>query len=83
MSAAAHPSDPENEMDGDTMVRFSIAPTACGSWLWRTIDREGRLRAHGLAPTRKLAAALVIRDIIHARADQVMRQPLHLTAKAA
>lgn len=66
-------------MDDYPMVRFSIAPTPSGAWLWRTFDLDGQLRAQGLAPTRKLAAALVIRDII----SPDLRGVSQLSAKAA
>jgi hypothetical protein len=55
----------------DAMVRFSISPgkpqaTGCG----RRSTMPVRRRAHGLAATRKLAAALVIRDILQTRAGR-------------
>ena len=46
-------------MIDDKMVRFSIAPTGGGAWLWQTLETDGRVRARGIAPSRKLAAALV------------------------
>lgn len=49
------------------MIRFSIAPSGAGAWLWRTIDQDGRVRRQGIAPSKKIAAALVIRDIVAAR----------------
>ncbi|MEJ2815928.1 hypothetical protein [Caulobacter sp. CCG-8] len=61
------------------MVRFSIAPTSSGAWLWRTFDLDGQLRAQGLVATRKLAAALVIRDIV----SPDLRWVSQLSAKAA
>lgn len=51
----------------EVLVRFSIAPDASGGWLWRTYDAQGLARAQGVAATRKIAAALVIHDIIQAR----------------
>ncbi|WP_165187891.1 hypothetical protein [Caulobacter soli] len=59
-----HPVLAGDDMYDYPMVRFSIAPTGLGAWLWRTFDQNGQLRAQGLAATRKLAAALVIRDIV-------------------
>lgn len=67
-------------MGDDAMVRFSIAPTHGGAWLWQTVDGAGNVRGRGLAPTRKLAAALVIRNILEARLPQHIPQP---SAKAA
>lgn len=68
----------------DTMIRFSIAPTAQGAWLWRTFDpSNGQLHAQGLASTRKQAAALVIRHIVRACCDDARSQSTPLSAKAA
>lgn len=67
----------------DPMLRFSIAPTQGGAWLWRTLDDQGRTRAQGLSPTRKLAAALVIGEIVRARVEPSAAPMSHLTAKAA
>lgn len=41
---------------------FCIRPKAEG-WSWTTLDAQGAVRARGLAPTRKVAAAFVIRAI--------------------
>lgn len=68
---------------GDPMIAFTIAPTATGGWLWRTRHADGRPRAQGVAPTRKLAAALVIGDIVAARAEDRPAAVLQPTAKAA
>ena len=70
-------------MNDEAMVRFSIAPTKGGAWLWQTLDRAGRIRARGLAPNRKLAAALVIRDILLAKLPQAPRLHPQPSAKAA
>ncbi|WP_454718917.1 hypothetical protein [Caulobacter segnis] len=67
----------------DPMLRFSIAPTQSGAWLWRTLDHDGQTRAQGLSPTRKLAAALVIREIVRARVEPLTAPLSHPTAKAA
>jgi hypothetical protein len=62
------------------MVRFSIQPQADG-WRWETLDRAGRRRAGGVARTKAIAAALVIRDIC---AAQTASDDHHLiSAKAA
>ncbi len=68
---------------GDPMLRFSIAPTSGGAWLWRTLDQEGRALVQGLSPTRSLAAALVIREIVRARIEPLAEPLSHPTAKAA
>lgn len=70
-------------MAEDKLLRFTIVPTANGTWLWRTVERDGRVRAQGIAPSKKLAAALVIRDIIAARLDQPEHLAAPLPAKAA
>ncbi len=70
-------------MGEDKLLRFAIAPTTGGAWLWRTIERDGRIRAQGIAPTKKLAAALVVRDIIAARLAQPEHLAAPLPAKAA
>ncbi len=57
-------------MREDKLIRFSIAPRGAGAWLWRTIERDGRVRSQGIAPSKKIAAALVVRDIIAARVAQ-------------
>jgi len=69
-------------MRDDKMVRFSIAPTSAGAWLWQTTE-HGAVRARGIAPTKKLAAALVLRDIIAARLEQPERLSASVSAKAA
>lgn len=68
---------------GDPMIRFSIAPVAGGGWLWRTLCADGQPRAQGVAASRKLAAALVIRDIVRARAEAVALHAPQPSAKAA
>lgn len=68
---------------GDPMLRFSIAPTSGSAWLWRILDHDGRPRAQGLSPTRKLAAALVIREIVRARIEPFTEPLSQPTAKAA
>lgn len=68
---------------GDPVLRFSIAPTPGGAWLWRTIAPNGRTRAQGVSPTRKLAAALVIREIVRARAASLVDPQAQPDAKAA
>ena len=66
--------------DLSNMVRFSIRPLADG-WLWQTVDAAGQARASGVARSKALAAALVIRDICAAQAP---RRDHHLiSAKAA
>lgn len=78
--AHGQPTMPADD-DGPAMTRFSIAPTAQGSWLWRTFDAAGGVLAQGLAATRKQAAALVIRQIVTSRAPNAPRS--HISAKAA
>jgi hypothetical protein len=68
---------------GDAMIGFSISPTGSGAWSWRTFDLRGRLRAQGLAASRKLAAALVIHHIISARAEQAAPRSAETPARAA
>lgn len=70
-------------MGKDKLLRFAIAPTIGGAWLWRTIERDGRIRGQGVAPSRKLAAALVVQDIIAARLAQPEHLAAPLPAKAA
>ncbi|PIC01091.1 hypothetical protein [Caulobacter sp. X] len=70
-------------MPDDKLLRFTIVPTATGTWLWRTIERDGAVRAQGIAPSKKLAAALVIRDIVAARLDRPEHIAAPLPAKAA
>jgi hypothetical protein len=70
-------------MGEDKLLRFAIAPTIGGAWLWRTIERDGRIRGQGVAPSRKLAAALVVQDIIAARRAQPEHLAAPLPAKAA
>ncbi|MET3666520.1 hypothetical protein [Caulobacter sp. 1776] len=67
----------------DETTHFSIAPTGQGAWLWRTFAPYGQLRAQGLAPTRKQAAALVIRDILLARCEIAGAEVSQVSAKAA
>ena len=69
-------------MREDKLIRFSIAPRGAGAWLWRTIERDGRVRSQGIAPSRKIAAALVVRDIVAARIGQA-RLDAAPAAKAA
>lgn len=64
------------------MIRFSIAPTDAGAWLWRTFDKDGGARSQGLAASRKQAAAFVIRDIVQA-CEPVASSVPELSAKAA
>lgn len=54
----------------DAIIGFSISPTGSGTWAWRACDQLGRVRAQGLAESRKLAAALVIHHIVSARAHR-------------
>lgn len=70
-------------MIDDKMVRFSIAPTGGGAWLWQTLETDGRVRARGIAPSRKLAAALVVRDIVAARLERSARLAAAPAFKAA
>jgi hypothetical protein len=65
-------------MFGDPMTRFLIEPTSDQAWRWRTLDEQGRPMASGLAATRKIAAAMVIRHIL----DR-MERPRPQTAEAA
>jgi hypothetical protein len=65
------------------MIRFSIAPTPAGAWLWRTFLQNGNTRAQGLAATRKQAAALVIRDILLTQRPSVADLDGQVSAKAA
>ena len=67
----------------DAMIRFSISPTASGNWAWRAYDSQGRLRAQGLAGTRKLAAAMVIHHIVSAHAERAAPASPEPRAKAA
>jgi hypothetical protein len=50
-------------MQHDIMMRFSIAKTE-GGWAWRTVGYDGRHSQEGLAASKRLAAALVIQDIL-------------------
>lgn len=70
-------------MGEDKLLRFAIAPTTGEAWLWRTLERDGSVRAQGVAPSKKLAAALVVRDIIAARLNPPEQLPAPLPAKAA
>jgi hypothetical protein len=47
----------------DGWVRFAIEETDLG-WAWSTHDYAGLPRSSGLAPSRALAAAIVLREII-------------------
>jgi hypothetical protein len=60
------------------MMRFSIAPAADG-WSWRTFGQDGQSGNAGRAPSKRLAAAMVIQDIVR-RACQTN---LSARAKAA
>lgn len=44
---------------------FRIRPDADG-WSWQTMDTAGAIKAGGQAPTKAIAAALVIRTIARA-----------------
>ena len=66
--------------DLSDMVRFSIRLQADG-WRWETVDAAGRRRAGGIARTKALAAALVIRDICAAQAP--VRDHHLISARAA
>lgn len=46
-------------------VKFRIEPCEDG-WIWATRDVTGGERQRGKTPTRELAAALVLRDIVRA-----------------
>lgn len=68
---------------------FSILPTT-NAWTWRTLDSDGLTLDSGLAPSRKIAAACVIRALARQEAAQLpgaMRTPREaaapLPAKAA
>jgi hypothetical protein len=50
-------------MHQHTMMRFSIWPTSDG-WSWRTFEQDGQGGHAGRAPSRRLAAAMVIQDIV-------------------
>lgn len=65
-------------MTDSQMVRFVIEPRSPRAWLWRTLDQNGLRVASGVAPSEKIAAALVIRHIL----GQVGEGPL-ARAKAA
>ncbi|PIB92457.1 hypothetical protein [Caulobacter sp. FWC2] len=67
----------------DTMIGFSISPTGSGTWAWRACDQSGRVRAQGVAGSRKLAAALVIHHIVSTRAERVASSSPETRAKAA
>lgn len=47
---------------------FSIQRAAT-AWRWKTLDSDGVTLASGLAPSRKLAAACVIRALARQEAD--------------
>jgi hypothetical protein len=67
----------------DAMIAFSISPTGSGTWAWRACDQSGRVRAQGVAGSRKLAAALVIHHIVSTRAERVASSSPETRAKAA
>lgn len=69
--------------NGEPIIRFTVAPAQNGAWIWRTFQADGQPRTQGLASTRKQAAALVIRDIILARTQQVAPPIPEHSAKAA
>lgn len=49
-------------MGNTDRLTYRIQP-APGGWAWRTLDMQGRERDGGMAATRALAAACVIRSI--------------------
>lgn len=58
-------------MRDDSMFGYRICPTESG-WSWKVFDTAGVVRATGLAATKAMAAAFVIRA--HARIA-VNREP--------
>lgn len=50
-------------MSHHTMLRFSIAQTDDG-WAWKTVSHDGRCGQEGLAASKQIAAALIIRSIV-------------------
>lgn len=47
------------------MPEFGFALETDGdAWRWRTLDRHGRTEAQGIAETRAVAAALMIRALL-------------------
>lgn len=72
---------PANCCDSPPIIRFSIRAHGPGAWYWETRTLEGVRQACGLAPTRKLAAALVIRQIVRTRAPEGVAS--HAAARAA
>lgn len=56
----------------DPIIHFSISPHRLGGWYWETRSIDGVRQDHGLSPTRKLAAAIVIRHIIQAGAPKTV-----------
>jgi hypothetical protein len=65
-------------MSENSMIRFSLEFTPAGTWAWRTYDLEGRNTASGVAATKKVAAALIIRHIV----DRVCERPAVLAEAA-
>lgn len=58
---------------------FSILPSA-GAWRWQTLSSDGTVLNSGLAPSRKLAAACVIRALARTAGAERAREA---TAAAA
>lgn len=65
----------------DPILRFSISPDALGGWIWEVKGLDGARLAGGASPTRKIAAALVINQIVQSRARGAAAPTV--TAKAA
>jgi hypothetical protein len=65
-------------MHQQMMMGFSIAPTADG-WSWRTFGQDGQGGDAGRAPSKRLAAAMVIQDIVRRACQSNLSAP----AKAA
>jgi hypothetical protein len=63
------------------IIRFSIRPDGLGGWRWETHGSDGAPCACGLSPTRRIAAALVIKHIVQARTSLAVAPAP--TAKAA
>jgi hypothetical protein len=53
----------EARMHQQMIMRFLIAPAADG-WSWRTFGQDGQGGDGGRAPSKRLAAAMVIQDIV-------------------
>jgi hypothetical protein len=68
--------------DLSTSRRFSILP-AGDAWRWATFSLSGEPRSSGLAATRAIAAAFVIRDICQAQAGTQGAAAGFIHAKAA